>query len=120
MATDVWQTGAVGSSMLNTVFMFSTAYLTASPLVATLAITSGAASGLMVPTTIALGIPKVFGELLDLDKRDALKGVSADSNEAKRIDALIATWEKKHLLRFALFSVAWGAGLAALMLDGHA
>lgn len=116
---DYTQYWVVRSTSLAAALAFTTAYLHPSPVVSNLAIASGVFSSMQIPATILLGIPKVFGPLLAMDRNDSMKDAKIGSPEAKQVDDLLRMWEQKHLLRFAVTGPALATALVALMLDGR-
>lgn len=71
----------------------------------------------MVPYTL-VAIGPTNTELIVLSRDDTLR--DRGDADAERVDALLQTWERRHLVRYAAFMGAWALALAALVLDNRA
>jgi len=106
----------VGSTVTAGVMSLTTAYLHPSPVISTLALTSGVFSLLVPPGTRLSPIYPYFMRILTLGT-DSAKASEVTEQE---YDDIARVWEKMHLIRVAAcYFPAWLFAMAALMLDGR-
>lgn len=105
----------IGVNLFGATANLTTGYLAPVLLIKKLTLASGLFGLTMIPMTVALGLLPINEELHQLDK----EGVSSDGAKAKRVNELVRTWEKKHMVRYISYVGSWALSMAALVLDGR-
>ncbi|WVQ83593.1 hypothetical protein IAT38_005734 [Cryptococcus sp. DSM 104549] len=105
----------VGTSFLAAALTLTTSYTHPNPTIRRLALISGIASLAIVPVTAISGLLGINERLKELARGTATKGTEGD----EEVDELVKGWEKRHLFRMPLYSMAFFTSYVAIVLDGR-